>query len=229
MAVGLSETGRPSGEQVAVHERQDRSRGALHIPPVPTAARGPVLLWRRTFSNPKQVCSVFPSSPAVGRAMAEFIADRDVPAVVELGAGTGAVTRQLLQSGLAPADLTCVEIDPLLASHLERRFPGVEVLRNGAETLSRAWHHFGRPKVGAVVSTLPMRVFPDELSAEILRSCFDIMHDSAGFAQFTYRRRSPVARDVVQSLGLVAGRYRKVWANLPPATIWVYQKRRPKS
>ena len=212
-----------------LQEQQDRSHGALHIPPAPTAARGPVLLWRSTFRNPRQVCSVFPSSPAVGRAMAEFIADRDVPAVVELGAGTGAVTHQLLRSGLAPGDLTCVEIAPLLASHLERRFPGIEVLRNGAETLSRVWSRHGRTKVGAVVSTLPMRLFPDELSAEVLRSCFDIMHDNGRFAQFTYRRRSPVASNVVRSLGLVAGRYRKVWINLPPATIWVYQKRRPKS
>lgn len=124
--------------------------------------------------------------------------------------------------------LFCHTGAPLLAAHLERRFPGIEVLRTGVETLSREWRQCGHPKVGAVVSTLPMRMFPDELSAEILWSCFDITHENGRFAQFTYRRRSPVASNVVRSLGLVAGRYRKVRINLPPATIWVHQKRRPK-
>ncbi len=95
----------------------------IELSDLPRAAQGPVLFWRQTLKNPLQVCSLFPSSPFVGRAMTAVLGHRIDSHVIELGAGTGAVTRQLIRNGVEPGKLTLVEIDSQLGGHLRRRFP----------------------------------------------------------------------------------------------------------
>jgi len=174
--------------------------------------------------HPQQVCSIFPSSPGVGRAMARAIAGRPGEAVVELGGGTGPVTRALIESGIDARDLTSVELDPELAGHLRALFPDVEVLNKPAQKLAAMWREGGRDRVGAVVSTLPLRIFDADTVDAVLDSAFAILAPGGCFVQFTYRFASPVARATVERLGLVARRAEVVWLNLPPAAIWVYSR-----
>ncbi|HEV2651320.1 MAG TPA: hypothetical protein VGU69_08680, partial [Rhizomicrobium sp.] len=60
---------------------------------------------RRLVANPSGVSSVFPSIPALARAIAAQV-DPSIPGtVLELGPGTGAVTRALLARGILPSRL----------------------------------------------------------------------------------------------------------------------------
>jgi phosphatidylethanolamine/phosphatidyl-N-methylethanolamine N-methyltransferase len=187
-------------------------------------AEGPLLLWGRSLQNFGQVCSLFPSSPFVGRAMSWAIDDRPAGHVVELGAGTGAVTRQLLNNGVDPDQLTLIEIDAKLGGHLRRTFPEVDVVIAPAQDLSRLWRDRNGPKTGAIVSTLPMRLFNKRMIFSIMRNCFSILEPGGVFVQFTYRQRSPVPERICRALDLHGERYSRVWINLPPAGIWVYRK-----
>jgi len=54
------------------------------------------------IKSPRQTASIVPSSPYLGRMMAAQIDPVGGP-VIELGGGTGALTRQILATGL-PAD-----------------------------------------------------------------------------------------------------------------------------
>jgi phosphatidylethanolamine/phosphatidyl-N-methylethanolamine N-methyltransferase len=196
----------------------------IDLKDLPPAAQGPILFWGRTLKNPKQICSLFPSSPFVGKAMTWAIADRPETHVIELGGGTGAVTRQLLRSGLGPENLTVMEIDSHLGGHLRRTFPDVEVVIAPAEDLGRLWSERNGPAVGAIVSTLPMRLFKRKLVRSIMRACVGVLAPGGIFVQFTYRQDSPVPEHIAGAMGLSAQRRSRVWANLPPAGIWVYRK-----
>lgn len=187
-------------------------------------AQGPLLFLRRSLRNPLQICSLFPSSPFVGRAMTRAILDRPAPHVIELGAGTGAVTRQLIHNGVAEADLTLMEIDAQLGGHLRRTFPKVDVVISPAQDLARIWRERNGPPVGAVVSTLPMRLFSKKLIRSVMRNSLETLAPGGLFVQFTYRQGSPAPLRIVGKLGLSAEQYCRVWANLPPAAIWVYRK-----
>jgi phosphatidylethanolamine/phosphatidyl-N-methylethanolamine N-methyltransferase len=187
-------------------------------------AQGPWLLLRRSLRNPLQICSVFPSSPFVGRAMTQAIANRPAPRVIELGAGTGAVTRQLIRNGVTASDLTLIEIDAQLGRHLRCTFPEVDVIVAPAQEAAKIWRERNGPPVGAVVSTLPMRLFSKPLIRSVMRSALETLAPGGLFVQFTYRLGSPAPIRIVNRLGLTAERYRHVWANFPPAAIWVYQK-----
>lgn len=186
--------------------------------------RHAALFLRRGLRQPRQVCSITPSSPGVGQAMVRAIAMRRAEAVVELGGGTGPVTRELLAGGIAPADLTTVEVDVALAGHLAELYPGVEVLNRPAQELAAIWQREGRTKVGAVVSTLPLKIFDPQDVDAVIGSVFQILKPGGRFVQFTYRFVSPIDDETVARFGLVARRSEIVWQNLPPAAIWVYSR-----
>jgi phosphatidylethanolamine/phosphatidyl-N-methylethanolamine N-methyltransferase len=187
-------------------------------------AQGPLLFLRRSLRNPLQICSLFPSSPFVGRAMTRAIAERPAPHVIELGAGTGAVTRQLIRNGVASSDLTLMEIDAQLGGHLRRTFPAVDVIISPAQELAKIWRERNGPPVGAVVSTLPMRLFSKKLIRSVMRNSLETLAPGGLFVQFTYRQGSPAPLRITNKLGLSAEQYCRVWVNFPPAAIWVYQK-----
>jgi len=156
--------------------------------------------------------------------MTEAIVSRPAPHVIELGAGTGAVTRQLIRNGVAPDNLTLVELDPALGGHLRRNFHGVDVLVAPAQQLAELWRERQGPPVGAIVSTLPMRLFRKPMIRSIMKSSFQVLAPGGVFVQFTYRESSPVPLRLATALGLKAQRRCLVWANLPPAAIWTYER-----
>jgi phosphatidylethanolamine/phosphatidyl-N-methylethanolamine N-methyltransferase len=196
----------------------------IELSDLPRAAQGPVLFWRQTIRNPLQVCSLFPSSPFVGRAMTAALGDRIDSHVIELGAGTGAVTQQLISNGVKPDLLTLVEIDAQLGGHLRRRFPDVDVVIGPAQNLAKLWSERNGENVGAIVSTLPMRLFSKKLIYLVMKNSLQVLDEGGMFVQFTYRQMSPVPPRVVNALRLKAWRYTRVWLNLPPAAIWVYER-----
>ena len=156
--------------------------------------------------------------------MSWAIAGRPAGQVVELGAGTGAVTRQLLRYGVPMEQLTLVEIDSHLGGHLRRTFPGMDVIIAPAQDLAELWRERNGPPVGAVVSTLPMRLFSKKDIMSIMSNSLAVLEPGGVLVQFTYRQRSPVPERIRDALGVTAERYCRVWINLPPAGIWVYRK-----
>lgn len=196
----------------------------IELSDLPRAAQGPVLFWQQSLKHPRQVCSLFPSSPFVGRAMTAVLGDRIDSHVIELGAGTGAVTKQLIRNGVEPSKLTLVEIDSQLGGHLRRRFPDVDVVISPAQDLAKLWQERNGGSVSAIVSTLPMRLFSKKLIYLVMKNSLEVLEEGGMFVQFTYRQTSPVPSRVVKALRLKAWRYTRVWLNLPPAAIWVYEK-----
>lgn len=166
---------------------------------------------------------VLPSSPAVGRLMAETVRERPARSVIELGAGTGAVTRQLLQHVVGADDLTCIELDRGFVAYLRATLPGVDVICAPAEQLAGIWSERQREPAGAVVSTLPIRLFPDALKLDVLDAMLPVLAPGAPLVQLTFRPSSPIPPRLLFARGFVAERREIVWANVPPAFVWIYR------
>lgn len=135
--------------------------------------------------------------------------------VVELGAGTGPVTRALLELHERER-LTVVEFQPVLAAGLRDAFPGVYVDQDCAkDVLDRSF--FGAPV--ALVSSLPFRSFPASVRDETIDSIARFLrwHRDSWLVQFTYQPRAPFEPPA----GLAWIKLGAVWRNLPPAGIWL--------
>ena len=182
---------------------------------------------RGLIANPRRVGSVAPSGAGLGRAMAAQI-DLSVPGpVLELGPGSGAITRQLLAYGVAPERLIVIEFEPAFAALIAEKFSGINVINGDAFALDRTLAAGGVDDVplAAVVSSLPMLNFSKERRVALLEAAFDRLAPGAPFIQFTYGFQKPVEAPE----GIETSCAAMVWRNIPPAHVWVYRRREMKN
>ena len=179
-------------------------------------------MWLR---NPRHIASLAPSSAALAQLMAKRVPlSLDQP-VIELGAGTGAVTRALLYAGVAPANLVVVERDAQLASLLRTRFPGTHVIQGDAVQLQRLLHDRGITSIACVVSSLPLLTLPMRAQIAILRASFTLLDEGGELIQYTYSPFSPIAPRILKRMALSGQRIGHIWRNVPPATVWAFRER----
>jgi phosphatidylethanolamine/phosphatidyl-N-methylethanolamine N-methyltransferase len=176
--------------------------------------------FRSWFGNPKQIGAVMPSGPVLAETMARAVDPALSGPIIELGPGTGVVTRALLNRGVAPGRLILVEFDPNFCALLGERFPGVRIVKGDAYRLAATLRGELEAPAAAVVSSLPLLTKPEPMRRTLLAEAFDLMAPDGFFVQFTYGLTSPVPR----SAGFAAQGSARIWRNFPPARVWVYRR-----
>lgn len=182
--------------------------------------------FRQWLKNPFGIAALSPSSRQLGRLMIDQLPG-DCRRVVELGGGTGVFTRALLHHGIAPQDLLVVELNDELHRLLEQRFPAVRVVRGDARELGELVRGDGFAEsaaVDAVISGLGLLSMSRDTQRRILEAAFAVLGPQGRFIQFTYGPASPVSRELLGELGLRVRRGGVAWANVPPATVYVYSR-----
>jgi phosphatidylethanolamine/phosphatidyl-N-methylethanolamine N-methyltransferase len=174
---------------------------------------------RAFAAHPREVGAVAPSSTSLARAVAAQIDLTRPGPILELGPGTGALTRGILARGIAPDRLTLIEYDPALAKSLAENFSGVQVINGDAFDLDNALGT--RQLFAATISGIPLLNFPPERRRALVCAAFERMMPGAPFIQFSYGFHSPVPPSADMTANMAAF----VWMNLPPARVWVYRKR----
>jgi phosphatidylethanolamine/phosphatidyl-N-methylethanolamine N-methyltransferase len=174
---------------------------------------------KQAVLQPKQTSSLVPSSRALAAAMATHVGP-DTGPVVEFGPGTGIITEAILHRGVLPENLTLFEMNPVFAQTLAGRFPRVALHVAGAQEAPNLMP----ATVGAVVSGLPLLSMPRSLRREIVAAAFKVMRPDGIFVQFTYGHNTPLSPEGLSELGLTAIKGKKVWANLPPAQVYVLKR-----
>jgi phosphatidylethanolamine/phosphatidyl-N-methylethanolamine N-methyltransferase len=179
------------------------------------------LFLARWLKSPQFIGSVAPSSRGLARAMAREVASHGTGFVVELGGGTGSITRALLEHGVAPDRLVVVERDCTLAAILRKRFPGVKIVRGDACELSSLLESLGVAAVDSVVSSLPLLSMPKALRRRILSESMAVLGPDGAFIQYTYGVASPLPAPEFGLKGEVADR---IFLNFPPAVVWRFRR-----
>jgi phospholipid N-methyltransferase len=195
-----------------------------------SAPRSPAVGWtffRQWLKNPREVAAISPSSRQLARQMVHQL-PRHVRRVIELGGGTGVLTRAVLDHGVQPSDLLVLELNEELHQHLHREFPGVHAVCGDAmhlREIARAHGFADEARADAIVSGLGLLTMPPMSQQLILSAAFDSLQVEGRFVQFTYGPANPVNREVLEALELTSRRASFTWWNVPPATVYVYQRR----
>ena len=178
----------------------------------------PMMFFRRWLANPLQMGSVIPSSDALCQRIVRNTRHAPDEAVLELGAGTGVISRALLEGGVPPERLIVVEIVPEMATHLRGALPGVEVIEGDARQLpallARHWH--GR--IGSVVCGIPLVLLPLAEQRRFI-TAIEAVAPGRGFLHYSYCATSPLPW---RKHGLTARREAWTPRNFPPASVWRY-------
>jgi phosphatidylethanolamine/phosphatidyl-N-methylethanolamine N-methyltransferase len=177
------------------------------------------------LDNPLIAGAVSPSGRFLARMMARYVDPLDTAPIIELGPGTGAITEALLARGVAPERLHLVEFDENFCKLLKRRFPGINIIKGDAYSLTKTLGDRLDQPAASIVSSLPLLMKPEAQRLSLLGDAFDCMAPNGCFIQFTYGLVSPMPRDKAGPAFCVEGSP-PVWLNLPPARVWIY---RPKA
>ncbi|MGK7867826.1 class I SAM-dependent methyltransferase [Falsiroseomonas sp. E2-1-a20] len=180
------------------------------------------LFFKRWLANPLQMGSIIPSSDTLCRRIAALVQRKEDEVVVELGAGTGVISRALLAAGVPAEKLVVVEIVRDMADHLRAALPGVNVICGDAFELAKALPESMHGKVGTAICGIPLVMLPRADQQRFI-AAVEAVAPGKGFLLYTYCITSPLP---YRALGLSAKR--EVWTplNFPPASVWRYQPAR---
>jgi phosphatidylethanolamine/phosphatidyl-N-methylethanolamine N-methyltransferase len=176
-------------------------------------------LW---LQKPLQIAAANPSSARLADTIARCIDLARPGPILELGAGTGSLTRGIIRAGCPPERIIALEREPALLAVLRREFPAMSVIEGDATRLGE--NLAGRvERLAAVVSSLPIKWFSPAEQCAVVRPCLDLLGPGGRFLQVTNAFCSPLAID---RLGVAGREVARVWLNLLPTQIWSYSERR---
>lgn len=185
------------------------------------------LFFGKFLRHGTKIASLAPSSPWLSRATVRNVDWSKVANIVELGAGTGPITKVIAERIRPETRFITLERDPDFAALLKKRFsgrPNIEVIEGDVRDLASMLKDRGITQVEAVISGLPVPSFPKDLQNDLFRVVREVLASGGTYNQIT-------------ELALVyKGLYKKYFddvkfifepRNFPPAG--AYHCRNPKS
>lgn len=175
------------------------------------------LFFRKFLAKGRTISSAVPSSPALVEGVLRPIDFSKPATIVELGAGTGPVTQELLEQIRPHHRFVAVENDPDFCDVLRRRFPELTLLQADATQLKEPLAKMGINKVDYVLSGLPFPSLPPRAMLRLSRWMNEVMGPNSLFIQITV---APVLFKSFYHRMFEDVDYRMVWLNVPPGGVY---------
>ena len=163
-----------------------------------------------------------PSSVWLARAVVSGIDFARARAIVELGAGTGPITAELLRQAPPTCRCVVVERDPDFCARLRTRFPEADVVEADAGDLETILKERGIGPVDHVLCGLPLPSFTAADRDRVLGCVLDRLGPEGTFRQLTHM---PYVYLRLYRRYFAEVRFRLVLRNLPPAGFYVCRGR----
>ena len=180
-----------------------------------------ILFLMKFLRNPVRVGACLPSSKSLSKRIAKYVMSKKPEVLVELGAGSGIVTKALIEAGMKPENIYALEIDPVLCDYMRKNFPGLNVVEGDVKDIKKMLPKELIGKMTVVLSGLPISIVPEALQNEVIHRSYDLLDKGGELVQYCYSQRSPVS---AEKYDLVVEKVDKVLANIPPAAIWSYRR-----
>ena len=169
---------------------------------------------------PLKMGAIWPSSPELAKAMADQVDSQIKGPIIELGSGTGRITKALIERGIDESRLILIESHPDFCHDLSMRYPTAQCFCDDAFTLQKIAERNDFPKVAAMISGLPLRMKNKTQRQNLVRAALQLLMPGAPFIQFSYGFDPPVDG---QGLNTEPIAVKTIWKNIPPARIWIYR------
>lgn len=180
---------------------------------------GEVRFFKGWLDGPKSVGTPFPTSAWTGRAMANVIDRASGLPVLEVGPGTGTITRAILARGVPAGSLYAIECSAHFVEGLKREFPDVRVVHGDVFKLDEALDKDRDLRFDCVISAIPLLNFPVSQRISYIEDMLKRIPAGRPVIQVTYGPMPPIPAG--------HGRFRAVRSdfvirNVPPAHLWTY-------
>lgn len=180
-----------------------------------------IRFFKGMMQGPKTVGAIVPTSSVTAKRMASVIDVKSDLPVLELGPGTGVITKQILARGVAPEKIVSVEYSEDFYRRLVEDYGGVNFIHGDAFDLKNILGGFADQTFDCVISAVPMLSFPMEARIQLLEDLLSRIPEGRPVVQITYGPVSPIIakpdRYHIQHFDFVV-------RNIPPAQLWIYRK-----
>lgn len=181
------------------------------------------------LKSPLKTGSITPSSSELAQAMAEGLEPHSENIIIELGVGTGSLTKALQELVKDDKSYLGVEINSKFVRALRREFPNLKFVCGDATRLSELHKQSGLGKVGCIISGIPFVSLPNEVGEAILTEVCKFMDaGNCMFRTFQYAHGyyMPSAVKLRAFMRQRYGRAEKselIMKNVPPAYTLTWQ------
>ena len=179
-----------------------------------------IRFFKGWIDKPRAVGSIIPTSSVTARKMASVVNPDSGHPVLELGPGTGVITRAILARGVKPENLWSVEYSADFVEHLKEIFPAVNIVQGDAFNLDAALPEKGMV-FDSVVSGVPLLNFPVEQRVRYIENILDRIPAGRPIVQLTYGPLSPVPP---RRGNYSVEHFDFIVRNLPPTQLWIYRR-----
>jgi phospholipid N-methyltransferase len=188
----------------------------------------------RFLRHPSRIAAIAPSSRQLAAALTEHLDLMPGDVVLELGPGTGAVTRAIAgaMGEVSGVRYLGIEKDPGMCRHLARRYPQLTFVCDDVVRLDEILRQRQLGQVKAVISGVPLILLNHQDQQRVLDSVRERLCDGGVFRTISYlhsfpRRGARRLRRLMRSRFGELGMRRPVWRNLPPALVLSAHRRAP--
>lgn len=181
--------------------------------------------FRESLFNWRDTGAVAPSSPQLARRMVDVAGVARAGAVLELGPGTGAITRSIAAALPASCSYLGLELNGCFVDRLRNEFPRMRFEQAAAQEFDFDAMLGSDGYFDSVVSGLPWTGFPESLQISILDHVLSRLRPGGIFTTFAYtgfhllpagRHFRELLADRCESLSTTT----TVWRNMPPAFVY---------
>jgi phosphatidylethanolamine/phosphatidyl-N-methylethanolamine N-methyltransferase len=182
------------------------------------------------IKNPTTIGAVWPTGPSLAKEMVSNIKSDPNSFVAEIGPGTGAITKFIVDAVHNKNNFFAVELNNEFCIHLEDVFPGVMFYNDSASNLPSILKEKELNEgLDAVISGLPWAAFPIKIQISILEAIFESLKPGGKFNTFAYLQGLYLPtgikfRKLISSYFSEIETSRVVWNNIPPAIVYRCKK-----
>ncbi len=173
--------------------------------------------------------AIAPSSPWLAKVVVEKANIAQASRILELGPGTGVMTRRILEKKSPTARFVAIERNPNFVTELKSLFPDLDVIDGCASELPAHAEAHGVQDADSIVSGLPWAIFDPALQRSILSAIHSVLSADGVFATFAYfgPHWLPAGqgfRNLLRSQFTNVRTSEVVLANVPPAFVYYCRK-----
>lgn len=173
-----------------------------------------MLFIKKFVTEPRTIGSVTPSSPQLVDSMLQNADWGKIGAIAELGAGTGVMTRAIIERKAKDSDLLVFEIEEELRKNLENE-TRLEIYADAC-SLPEVMKSRGIKRADLIVSSLPFTVLPREVTAAVMDGVTKSLAPDGSFVAFQYSlHMKGTLEKLFEKVDV-----RFVMMNIPPAFVY---------
>lgn len=140
------------------------------------------------FVTGEKVGSVMPSSKSLALKMVKHVDFANAKVIVELGPGTGAITKYIIRKLQPETKFISIELNEKFIEKLNEDFPhdNCHFVCDSVENIPAILEAHGIKEVDAYISSLPISLFPQPMIEKLTQDMLDTITPDGTYVQYQY-------------------------------------------